>query len=248
MALLGRLLLSKLARRYPVLTAYLVFTVLNDAVLIYLQRSQTRLFGLKGYNLGWVVTRPILWAFLFLVVLELYSRMLEEFSGIRRLGRLVLYSSLGGVTLACAVVLAFDGQPGVDPYPVLSYMALQERSVFLILSALMALLLLFVGHYRLEIRGNVLVLVACFGVYFLASAVLVALRWHFGDAFKAPRNTWEPVFYSAAVSAAALLFSRAGETRKLPAGALVGWPQPPEPALAAELRNFNQVLARVLQS
>lgn len=246
--LLARLFLAGVARRYPVLTVYLGFGVVRGALMVYLLQSGKRLLGLQGYGLVYVVTQPVLWVFYFLLLLEFYSVILEDFPGVRRLGRLVLFSALVAVTLVCCVVIVLDEQAGMDPYPVLAYLVVQERSIFLSLSALTLSLLWFAWHFRLSIRRNVWVLCACFGGYFLAGAMVLTLRRYFGQDFAPLRNLSNALFYFVALLGAVLFLSKAGETETHPISVIWGRRNRElEAALAVQLRSFNQVLVKTLR-
>lgn len=235
-------------RRYPITVTCVLFGVARMVSGLYLSRHHTRFLGLDAYGLQYFVTQPVIWALYFLVVLELYSVTLEEFPGIRRLGRLALFSSLAAVGLACASLIVVDTRAGVDPYPFLGYLVLQERSVFIALSAVTLLLLLFIGHYRLPVRRNVLILWACFGGYFLASAVLLTLRWYFGVEFKPIRSLSNAVFYVLALGGATVFLSRSGETETRPMRPLWGGRNRDlELALSLRLQNFNEALVKVLK-
>ncbi|HYM13607.1 MAG TPA: hypothetical protein VEU62_22895 [Bryobacterales bacterium] len=247
-ALALRLFQLRLAKRYPVLSLLLCFSVGRSLGLAYLRHDHQRLFGLSGYSLAYFITQPAVWVLYFLLVLELYSRMLEEYPGIRRLGRVVLLSALASVTLACAAVILVDHQAGFDRYPFISYLILQDRSVYLSLSTLILLLLLFVAHYRIPIRRNVWILYCSFGGYFVAEALLYTLRRYFGSAFAPVRDLAGALFYLALLVGAVLLFSPAGETESRPATTLWEGRRPElETALSVQLQGFNQALVRALR-
>jgi hypothetical protein len=245
--LLARVLQLGLAKRYPVLTTLLGFMTARSVVSIFLLQAGKQGIYSRAYSWVYVVSQPILWVLYFLFILELYSRMLEEFPGIRRLGRLVLYSALGLTTALCGVLIAVDHQAGRETYPFLAMLVLQERSVFLGLGALTLLLLLFVAHYRLSIPRNVWVLVACFGGYFLGNATLLTLRRYFGDGFMPIRNLVSPLLVLSALSGALILLSKAGELETRPMSRLWKAQDPElEENLAFQLRGFNRALGKVL--
>ncbi len=247
-AVTGRFVWSGLVVRYPVTFAAVLFSAAQFLSLLYVWSSGVRPFGRDGYGLVYVTTQPVLWALNFLLLVELYSVTLDEFSGVRRLGRLVLVSGMGAIALAGAGLMLLDYRAGVDPYPFLGYLALQQRSVFTALSAITVLLLLFIAHYRLAVRRNVLILWACFGGYFLSSAVLMTLRWHFGAEFAAIRNVSNAVFYYLALAGATLFLSRAGETETRPMRPLWGGRNRDlEASLSLQLQGFNRTLAKVLK-
>jgi len=243
-----RLLQLRAAGRYPLLGLYLAFSIAREGLLVFLWHSQARWLGFRGHSLVYITTEPVLWGLYFLVVLELFSRMLEDYHGIRRFGRMVLFSALAGAALAYCALIFMGQQAGYDRYPALSELALLERSVFLCLSALLLALLGFVVHFRVSIPHNVWVLCASLGGYFLLSAALLTLRRHFGEVFAALRNLSNGVFFFVALLGTVLFLSKEGESGKSPIGALWGRRDlRREEALALQLRSFNQVLAKVLR-
>jgi hypothetical protein len=245
--LLGRVLQLGLAKRYPVLTTLLGFMTVRSVVSVFLLQAGKQGIHSPAYSWVYVIGQPIIWVLYFLFILELYSRMLEEFPGIRRLGRLVLYSALGVTTALCCALIVVDQRAGREAYPFLSFLVLQERSVFLGLGALILLLLLFVSHYRLSIPRNVWVLLACFGGYFLGNATLLTLRRYFGGDFMPIRNLVSPLLVLSALSGAVILLSKAGELETRPMSRLWKGQDPElEQTLAFQLRGFNRALGKVL--
>jgi len=246
--LIVRLWQLHLLKRYPVLAAYLGFSLLRGVALLYYLRSGLRLPG-KGYTLLYLSTRPVLWIFYFLIIFELYSLMLEQFRGIRRLGRLILLVALAVVTgLSCVMVL-LDERGGFHPYPFLAYWVLQERSVFLCLSVLAFFLMLFVSHYQIATRRNIWVLFVCFSGYFVSETVIYALRRHFGAEFNRDLNLANACFYALALLGSALFVSASGEREAQ--SMTMPWGRERrevEALLLAQLQSFDTVLTKVLRS
>lgn len=247
--LIAKLWRLRLLKRYAVLATYLVFSLSRSAANAYLLRTQARLFGLNGYSLLYVVSQPVLWVLYFLLILELYSLMLKDFTGIRRLGQLILFSSLAGVTLACCVAMALDRREGAFQYPFMSYFALQERSVFFCLSALTVLLVLFVSHFQLPVARNVWVLCGAFGGYFILYALLLVL-WHYvGDGFLFIRNFLNGLGFFAALLSAVVCLSKAGESRTQLISPFRRKPtEELELALLSRLRGLDRALGEVLRA
>ncbi len=244
--LLGKLWRLGLVRRYRMLSIYLGFSFFRSLASVYLRQTGTRLFDFNGYALFYVFTEPLLWALYFLLVLELYSLILEDFPGIRRLGRWVMFSGLGAATLVCGALLLLDRPAGFFHYPFFARLTLQERSVFFCLGALTALLVLFISHFRLPVARNLLVLTASFGGYFILNALLFVLWHYFGDKLLLLRNVLNSSFFLAALLGATVFLSKAGEieARKISAP----WAEQNrdlELALLSQLQGFNEVLAGV---
>src|SRR5215510_13183368 len=84
-----RLYLSGIYRRYRFFFSYLIFAAaqLASALLIHNPRSNL-------YAYFFLLTEPVLWVFYVLVVLELYSLVLEQHRGLFTAGRWALYGSL----------------------------------------------------------------------------------------------------------------------------------------------------------
>ncbi len=246
--LAARLVQLGLVRRYPVLCTRLCFDVARNSVLAYFFYSAKNLSGFQRYGVVYAITQPVIWALYFLLVLELYSLMLEDFPGIRRMGRVVMLTAVAASTVGCCLFIVLDEQVGFDRYPLLSYLVLQQRSVYLCLSALVLLLLTFVAHYRLHIRHNIWVLFLCFGSCFLVNALLFALRRYYGDAFRPSRDLVSSLCYPVALLGAVLFLSKAGETESHQISVLWGSrSRAVEAALSLQLQSFNQVLVKVLK-
>ena len=234
-----------LRQRYPILFAYLVFSLFRAAALSYFLHYGTRLFGLNGYALAYVLMRPLLWVFWFLLILELYNSALEPFAGVRVLGQVLLWSALVTVVVGNCVLILLDQPAGFDPYPVLAGLALGERSVFLALSILVLLLVFLAAHYRLPLRRNVLVLCLFFSAYFVSNALLFALRRYFGSDFVATRNLWHSAFHLLSLLGVLIFVSRKGE-EEVRTLARTG-EEALESATLLHLRTFNQFLVKVLR-
>src|SRR5579862_1763850 len=77
-----------LYRRYRVLFVYLLFRSFNLAiVLIWFSDSSS-----GSYQKEWAIVQPLSWFFSVLVVLELYSLILEKYKGLATLGRWFQYA------------------------------------------------------------------------------------------------------------------------------------------------------------
>ncbi len=244
--LASRLVQLGLVGRYPVLFIYLCVSAVRGCTLAFLLHSSRKLLGF--YGPVYFASQLVVWVLYFLFIIELYSLMLEGFPGIRRLGTLVLYSGLGAVTAACTILMVADQQFGFDYYPLISYLALQQRSVFLGLSIMTLVLLIFVTYYRVSVRRNVWVLCLCFGGYFLVNALLFTLRSYFGVSFAPQRNLIGSLSYFVALTGGVFLVCRAGEAESRPISLFGGKrSQELDAALSLQLQSFNQVLVKVLK-
>src|SRR5712692_3645186 len=147
LALLTRMWQLKLFNRYPIATACLSFSLFRATAVLCL----SQMGNIRAYFWLFYTTQPILWVLYFLLLLEFYSLMLEEFPGIRRLARILLFSGLGTAVTVCSILMILEKPSGSIQAPWLAFSVLQDRSVFLCLSALTALFFLLVSYYRLPI-------------------------------------------------------------------------------------------------
>lgn len=244
--LAARLLALGFVGRYPVLFAYSCVSVVRGCALAFLRQGGKELRGL--YGPAYLGSQVAIWSLYFLLIIELYSLMLAEFPGVRRLGRIILFSALATVAMVFCALMLVDQQAGFDYYPLISFLALQQRSVFLSLSALTLILLVFVIHFQISITRNVRILCAGFGGYFLANSLMFTLRRYFGESLDPVRNLVGSFAYLVALMGVALFFSKAGEMESRPIriyAARNDWEL--ENALATQLQNFNQVLVKAMK-
>jgi len=242
--LLFQLLRWRLASFYPALTAYLALGVVRALTLAWFRQKAL----LSLYAWTYFLTQPLIWIVSLLLVMELFSRTLEEYPGIRRLGRMVVYAGLAFLAAASGILIVLDRQAGFDRYPALSHMAVGHRSVHLVLSAVCLLMLLFFSHYRLSVALNVWTLFAGFGGVFVIETVLFALRRFLGEQFRPVRDLAGAAVFFFCILGVTLFFKPAGEVEKRPFPDLRGVPDPDtQQALASQLQSFNQTLLRVLK-
>lgn len=239
----------RLVRRYPVLFAYLVVATAFDLLGQWLYGSSLRIWGQKAYNLYWVLTTPLFWLLGLGVVLEVYTHMIENYAGVRKLGRIVLYGFLGG-TVVTILALFY-----VDPYRIpdlnrwKSLWLKQEQGVYLTMAALVFALLMFKRIFGLSVPKNVQLIFATFGLYFAGFAALMVIRTFVGPDFRPIRDLLSMMLYAGCLVGGVLLFSTAGEKTNVGESLAGGRPSPEMAARAAQqLQSFNERLVRVLNA
>lgn len=82
-----RLLGCRLHKRYRVFFAFLLVSSVRAAVLLVFPTHASL------YMKIWVLTEPVFWVFYILLVLELYSLILEGHKGLYTLGRWAMYAA-----------------------------------------------------------------------------------------------------------------------------------------------------------
>lgn len=205
--LLWRLWSQKLSRTYLYLTVFLAVETLQSLVLLPLP--------LRSDLYGWtfVFSTPILWILAYLVVLELYRLILEDYPGIASVGRKAVTWCMG---LAVIVSIAYaipDLRTTAGQSPILRIYYILERSTVLGLLLFLVLIQLFLVRYRLRLSPNRMVYATGYAVYFgigVAQDVIVtALGLRVVYSF----NLWIVVAAGLVLLVGAALLTRKGEVR-----------------------------------
>lgn len=197
-----------LAAQYPLLAAFLIGEVVLDisGFLAY------RLAGVRSqlYVWFWPISRVIASTLFLLVLLQVYQRLVERYAGFHKLGQMVLYASVG---VASAIVLgSIFLAPDTDLRTLPGFWIVEERSVYLALTAVALALLGFAVFFRLIPPRNVLILFAVFGLLFIGQALVWALRHFLGWNFRSARLLVSSALYFVCLLGGTVTFSRAGES------------------------------------
>ncbi len=240
-----RLRKLSLTRRYPVLFLYLWSSSLLGAIAYGLLASRLQIFGQPGYMVFWVGTRPFVWALLFLLIFEVYSFVLEDYRGLRRLGQLVLYGAVTGVAVLIGLLAYLDNFEG----PALSrwhkFWLIVDRDVYLAIVAVVFLLMMFKKLFGLKTPKNVQLVFTSFGLYFAGVAVFTILRAYLGPSFTAASNVGSILLYALCLALGATMFSHLGEAkpaRKFSTSQYLATAR----GASRQLESLNQRLAEIL--
>jgi hypothetical protein len=160
-----------LHRRYPCLFGYLVFLV-PDSLCPALMNMESR-----TYFWFWVWTEPVTWIFEILVVQELCGLVLEQYRGLRSLGRWAAY---GGILLSTAISMAalIPRIPSAlsSRSRLLSLLFGGDRGVNLALGIFLLVMTLLARRYPVPLKRNVLVNAALFTALFFGTTLAALLR------------------------------------------------------------------------
>jgi hypothetical protein len=178
-----RLRVTGLHRSYRYFSAYLLFRVLRAILLIAvpwgvkaLQGRPNVPFATNAYRYIWAVTEPVLWVFWVLVVLELYSLVLQNFKGIASLGRWVLLTGLAiAVAISFLTLQADLSNPG-EKYPTLRLFFAMDRGVASSLVIFLLVISCFLAWYPVPLSRNVVVHCIVYAGYFLSMTLTLLLR------------------------------------------------------------------------
>ncbi len=173
--LLWRLQAQGLHHTYRFFWLYLVAGVVRSAGLLTLYftagQEQTTTYGI-----AYVTTAPILAVLRILVVLELYSLVLQNHPGIETLGRWVIKGGLVVAVVIASLMLYPDFAKAEPTYILLFYVTVFERAVNSALLLLLAIITGFLVWFPVPLNRNTILHALVFGAYFSGSAILLLFR------------------------------------------------------------------------
>lgn len=173
----GKLLVSDLYRRYQALFFYLVFRFFYTGALLFIFKNSTSQAYLKFF----ILTSPIIWLFYVLIVIELYTLVLEKHRGLYTLGRWALYACLTiSVLISGLTLLPQLGGGKSQASHLLSYYYAIERGVDFSLLIFLVLILLWLTRYPVPLSRNVIVHSLVYFILFLSSTMGLLARVIFG--------------------------------------------------------------------
>ena len=172
-----KLVFNGLYKRYRALFAYLVFRFCYTATLLFVFTSSRT----AAYGWFWIFTEPVIWLFYVLVVIELYSLVLERHRGLYTLGRWVLYCGLSVSVLISGLALLPQLTGGtVQRSRLLPYYYAVERGIDFSLFLFLILILLWLTRYPVPLSRNVVVHSLAYSILFLSNTAGVLVRTIFG--------------------------------------------------------------------
>lgn len=173
----AKLLYSGLFRRYRALAAYLLFRFFYTGALLFFFANPRS----PGYMKFWIITEPIIWLFYVLIVIELYSLVLERHRGLYTLGRWFLYAGLALSVLISGLALLPQLSGGTaQASHVLSYYYAIERGVDFSLLIFLLFILLWLTRYPVPLSRNVVVHSVVYSILFLSNTAAFFVRVVFG--------------------------------------------------------------------
>jgi len=231
-----RLYFVGLHKTYRLFFAYMVLALVRSVILFQFNPLK------ETYYQIWVLTQPLLWLFFVLVVSELHSLLLRQYSGIYSVSRWFFFGavSLSAVISALTVFITMAGPPA--RHPLLYYSALIERGVVTSLAIFLLLLLALVAWFRVPVSRNLLTHCWVYSAYFFSNNVIV-LYWHSGSKDAAySASIWRLSVALICYSCWVFLLSRAGESRITSLG--LGRNPLEERRLLGQLEAINATLLR----
>jgi hypothetical protein len=230
-----RLYQRDLNRVYRFFFAYLLFETFRSLVLLPFDVTKAT------YAKLYLATLPILWVFYILVVLELYSLVLKNYSGIYSLGRWTLYAALSCSVLVSILTLIPSWNN--EPYQLLFWTTTVERGVVFSLVVFLLLILLFLSRYPVTLSRNILVHAVVYSVFFLSVSMTILVRNVMGHEVMRLLNNVVTGISSACYLAWIFLLTPAGESRVVVLRH--NWTADDEQRLVDQLNAINTTLLRV---
>jgi hypothetical protein len=211
-----KLFTSGLYRRYRFFFGYFIFRIPVMAGGLIL-RNMTGLRGGDGdrsfaYFYLFYYSEPLLLIGYILVVMELYSLVLERYKGLYTLGRWAMYGAiLISGTISVVTLLPKLGPSYSEPSKRLMYEIAAERGVFLALVIFILLIVGFLTRYPVPLSRNVVVHTVIYSIFFLCDALGLLWRTLLGFDVSLTYNVVSSVISSACALAWWRMLSARGE-------------------------------------
>ena len=206
--LLWRLWSQKLAGIYLFLTVFLCAEAVQNLIFLPFRDRASPMYGLL-----FLLTTPILWILAYLVVLELYRLVLQEYPGIASVGRKAVNWAMGLSLVIGGLYTIPDLRSTKGHFPILHIYAIFERSSVLALLLFLVLIQLFLFHYKLRLSRNGMVYATGYAIYFgvgIAQDIIWAsLGFHVADTV----SLWIVAIAGVILLGGAALLNKEGEAR-----------------------------------
>jgi hypothetical protein len=158
--LIFRVVATGLFRKYPCFFGYLLTASLQAIVLSFLSVDS------PSYIYPWMITQALLTCFGALIVLELYTLVLRDLTGIASAFRRYLKICLGLAIVGSLLLLGLEQTPRTT----VSTFLVIDRALVTSLLIFVLMLTAFLVYYPVPINRNLVVYSIGYAVYFLAKA------------------------------------------------------------------------------
>ena len=173
-----RLCRQELHRVYRMFATYVLFRAVRQAALATLprlwyavHRQPYHPYANNAYGWIWALTEPVVWILQVLVVLELYSLVLQSHKGIASLGR---WTVLAGLTIAVAlssITLPSELSHSAEKYVILRWFSLANRGVDASLVLFLLFITAFLAWFPVPLNRNVVLYSMAYAFYFIAGTM-----------------------------------------------------------------------------
>lgn len=231
---------------YWYLILWIAFSGLMEAVprLVQAVRGQTYVpFFTNAYAYIWFASRPVMWVCYILMVLEVYSLVLQKYKGIASLSRWVLSFSVAASLGISSLTLGADLGSRAADIPMIRYCLVIDRGMHSSLVVFLLLIAVFLAWYPVPLNRNIIAHCLVFAVYFLAVSLVLFARNVFGKDLTPLSNVLLLGIVLGCVAAWSVFLTRRGEAiARVPRRQ---WVPGEEERLVEHLAAINASLLRV---
>jgi hypothetical protein len=169
-----RLYCQSLHKRYTLFFYFLCFNALRSFTLLAIGWWLPRPRNIYAYT--WVLTEPLTWLFDILVVLELYTLVMQDYKGLQTAGRWVFFGALTlAVLISGASVLPTLSNPA-ETAQVIFYLVLIERGILFSLVLFILLILFFLSWFPVSLSRNVIIHAVVCSVFLISGSLGYLVR------------------------------------------------------------------------
>jgi hypothetical protein len=244
-----RLRSQGLYRVYRVFAVYLLFRAVRSVALAVLPWACYTVWGRpygqfenKVYGYLWALTEPVVWFLQVLVVLELYSLVLQNFKGIASMGRWVLLASLAVAIVLSSVTLPSELSHSAQHDTILRGYLVVSCGLDASLVIFLLFITAFLAWFPVPLNRNVVLYSMVYALYFitdtlakLASNLVGASAW---SAVNIAGNCMDLLCLGVWI----VFLNRSGEAQKVVVGH--AWTEEHEEELMGQLEAINSSLTR----
>jgi hypothetical protein len=211
-----KLVYTGLFRRYRVFFLYFLFRIpyMTASLVVAHIKGLPGGDGMSSYMYYYLFlySDPIFLLAYILVVMELYSLVLERYKGLYTLGRWAMYgaTAISG-TISLLTLLPKLGRSPLEPSKRLMYEVYAERGIDLALVIFILLIVWFLSKYPIPLSRNVVVHTVIYSIFFLSDALVLLWRTLLGYGVGTTANVVATATGAACSLAWAVLLTARGE-------------------------------------
>jgi hypothetical protein len=222
---------ARLQQTYVYFFAYLLLALLQTLLGVFIPYDQ------PAYVYMWLGTEGLIVCFYVLIVLELYTIVLKDLTGLASVSRRYLRITLAAAILISLVLLSFEK----NPPSVTGLFLILERTIVGSLLIFVLFITMFLVYYPVPLNRNVIVYSVGYAVYYLTKAAALFLR-NIGHRWDRPLGDLLIVVSSSCLVFWMFTLNRSGEAKNVVIGHR--WHPEDEERLLSQLKEINASLGR----
>ena len=172
-----------LHRVYRVFAAYVLFRAARSVALVTLPRVWYAVihrpylpYANNAYGWLWTLTEPVVWILQVLIVLELYSLVLQNHKGIASAGRWVVLAGLTIATVLSSLTLPSELSHSAEKYTILRTFFLISRGLDASLVVFLLIITAFLAWFPVPLNRNVVLYSTVYALYFTVGTLAELAR------------------------------------------------------------------------